>query len=81
MGFLVFAFFKISILVFVPNKFGYFGLSVHCSLQIFLFLGIWFSTFIKNGKRVSDLVSHVVFAFFYLGSTSSSIWAAIECLH
>ena len=57
-----------------------------CSLQFadFPFFSIWFSLFAKNTNGFSDLITDVVFGFSYLtylGSSFSSIWAAITRLH
>ena len=57
-----------------------------CSLQFadFPFFSIWFSLFAKNTNGFSDLITDVVLGFSYLtylGSSFSSIWAAITRLH
>ena len=76
-GFAVLAIFRPAFW-FLCQKLRFFGFTVHFGLWI------WFSVFIKNANGFSDLISDVVFCFSYLtylGSSFSSIWAAIACLH
>ena len=94
LGFSVFWFqlFFRSVFWFLCQKIRFFGFGVHCSLRIFRFSasGFRFSRKIPAGFRIwypmqfSDLISDAVFNFSYLtylGSSFSSIWAAITRLH
>ena len=81
-----------SVFWFLYQKLRFFGFGVHCGLRLYLFSasGFRFSRKIPAGFRIwypmqfSDLISDAVFDFSYLtylGSSFSSIWAAITRLH
>ena len=72
------------LVIFLDRFFGFvpknFGLSVYCSLQISVFWHLVFG-FRQKYWWVFGFDFRGSYGFSYLGSSSSSIWAAIFCLH
>lgn len=58
---------------FCVKKLGFFWFRRSLQYADFLLFSIWFSAFLKNPNRFSDLIFDVLFAFSYSGSGSSSI--------
>ena len=50
---------------FCAKRLRFFGFGVHCGLQIFRFISIWFSVFVEVTCGFSGLLCDVVFGFSY----------------